>query len=323
LPVLKWAKSQGGVAGYAHSGWGLEPEDGKVTDLPNYAMPKMNGIGANEFIVTVTQGACDFISAGDTPVHWELNIWYHTLNCGFRSAISGETDYPCIFDDRVGMARSYVKLGRRLDFNAFAQEIKAGNAYVSDGYSHIIDFSVGKTKFGRKSNELHLSGTNRLNVTARVAAYLEEEQSEASKLIAEGGRLGRPYWHLEKARLPGSRKVALELIVNGEVAATEEIEADGAWRDVTFEHRFERSSWVALRILPSSHTNPIFVHVNEAPIRASKRSAEWCRAAVDKCWEQKAPAIRETEKGAAQAAYDAARAAYDAAIAEAFEDTGP
>ena len=25
LPVFNWAKSQGAVAGYAHSGWGLEP----------------------------------------------------------------------------------------------------------------------------------------------------------------------------------------------------------------------------------------------------------------------------------------------------------
>ena len=66
LPVLQWGKGQGGVVGYAHSGWGLEPTQ-PTLDLPNYAMPKFDGIGANEYIVTATQGACDFISAGDTP----------------------------------------------------------------------------------------------------------------------------------------------------------------------------------------------------------------------------------------------------------------
>ena len=30
--------------------------------------------------------SCDFISAVDTPIVWELNIWYHTLNCGYRCA---------------------------------------------------------------------------------------------------------------------------------------------------------------------------------------------------------------------------------------------
>jgi hypothetical protein len=35
LPVLAWAKKQGAAAGYAHSGWGLEPVT-PTTELPNY-----------------------------------------------------------------------------------------------------------------------------------------------------------------------------------------------------------------------------------------------------------------------------------------------
>jgi hypothetical protein len=65
LPILKWAKSQGVVTGFAHSGWGLEV---KSSDLPNYEMPGFDGIGANEYIVDVTHpDTVDFISAGDTP----------------------------------------------------------------------------------------------------------------------------------------------------------------------------------------------------------------------------------------------------------------
>ena len=64
-----------------------------------------DGIGANEYIVDVTHpDMVDFISAVDTPYVWELNIWYHTLNVGFRTRISGETDFPCIYDERVGWA---------------------------------------------------------------------------------------------------------------------------------------------------------------------------------------------------------------------------
>ena len=66
-------------------------------------MPGFDGIGANEYIVDVTHpDTVDFISAGDTPYVWELSIWYHTLNVGFRTRIAGETDFPCITDDRVG-----------------------------------------------------------------------------------------------------------------------------------------------------------------------------------------------------------------------------
>src|SRR5262249_15224460 len=73
LPILKWAKAQGAVAGFAHSGWGLAI----TTDaLPNYEMPKFDGIGANEYVVDVAHDAVDFISTVDTPFVWELNIWY-------------------------------------------------------------------------------------------------------------------------------------------------------------------------------------------------------------------------------------------------------
>ena len=87
-----------------------------------------------------------------------------------------------------------------------------------------------------------------------------------------------------------------------------------------FKTKIERSSWVAMRILPSSHTNPVFVIVDGQPIRASRKSAEWCRAAVDRCWEMKSPAIRDSEQGQAANAYDSARAAYDAIAAESFDD---
>ena len=82
-------------------------------------MPKFDGIGANEYIVDVVHDACDFISAVDTPSVWELNIWYHTLNCGYTCRISGETDFPCIYGDKVGLGRAYVKLdgGPPLDYD--------------------------------------------------------------------------------------------------------------------------------------------------------------------------------------------------------------
>src|SRR5258705_531398 len=81
--------------------------------------------------------------------------------------------------------------------------------------------------------------------------------------------------------------------------ARQEIEADGVERPLTFDYHIDRSSWVALRILPSSHTNPIFVLVNDKPIRASRQSAEWCLKAVDQCWSQKSSHIRLEERGEA------------------------
>jgi hypothetical protein len=73
---------------------------------------------------------------------------------------------------------------------------------------------------------------------------------------------------------------------------------------------------VALRILPSAHTHPVFVQVAGKPIRASKRSAQWCRACVDKVWEVKSPFMRASERAAAAQAFDHARRRYEAIGAE-------
>jgi len=43
------------------------------------------------------------------------------------------------------------------------------------------------------------------------------------------------------------------------------------------------------------HTNPIFAVVDGQPIRASRRSTEWCLAAVNQSWTQKAPKIAPAE----------------------------
>ena len=98
--------------------------------------------------------------------------------------------------------------------------------------------------------------------------------------------------------------------------ATRRVPADGQLRDIAFDVSIDKSSWIAARILPSSHTNPVFVLVGENPIRASRRSAEWCLTAVNQCWTQKAPAIRTSEQAEARAAYDHAREVYKRLIAE-------
>ncbi len=316
LNTLRWAKKQGGVVGPAHSGWGLQV---KGNELPNYNLPPYDGIGANEYIVDVTHmvegpdgkptPAVDFMSTVDTPPIWELNMWYHTLNCGFRTRVSGETDFPCIYGERVGLGRSYVKLDGKLDFDAWCEEIRNGRNYVSDGKSHLIDFkanlSTGSRQavaVGENGSELKLSTSGTVRLSAKVAAFLPE--------IREKHNFQRFYWHIEKARIPDTREVPVELIVNGQSIERKTVVADGKLQDISFDVKIDRSSWVALRIFPSSHTNPIFVLVGDKPIRASKRSADWCLKGVDKCWSQKQRFYAAKEMDDARTAYEHARETY-------------
>ena len=310
LPILKWARAQGAVVGFAHSGWGLEV---KTDKLPNYEVPAFDGIGANEYIVDVAHDAVDFISAVDTPSIWELNIWYHTLNSGFRTRVSGETDFPCITPHRVGLGRSYVQLAGPLEYDYWVNGIRDGRSYVSDGKSHLIDFRVNDLPVGTQGSELKLRKAENVRVSARVAARLDPQPDNA---LRDKPYYEQPYWDLERARVGATRDVTVEVIVNGQAVANKRILADGAVREVVFDVAVERSSWIALRILHSSHTNPIFVTVHDAPIRASKRSAEWCLKAVDQCWRQKAGQISSRERPEAEKAYEHARKMYRKIIAE-------
>jgi hypothetical protein len=305
-------------------------------------MPGFDGIGANEYIVDVTSpGVVDFISSVDTPYVWELNIWYHTLNVGFRTRISGETDFPCITDARVGQGRVYAKIDGPLTYAAWLDALRAGRSYVSDGRSHLMDFSVNGTEVGTHASEVQMAKAGNVHVHAKVSAYLPAadgamgDGEEPTSLIPLGNAWTKhvagiasskdlhdraldtePYWHIERARIPGTREVPVEVVVNGKAVARRNIVADGAVQDLAFDVPIERSSWVALRVLGSSHSNPIFVVVGGKPIRASRQSAEWCLAAVNQCWTQKVSKISQRELPDARAAYDHARTTYTRLIEE-------
>jgi len=334
LPILRWGKSQKAVVGFAHSGWGLEV---KSSELPNYEMPGFDGIGANEYIVDVTYpDTADFISTMDTPYVWELNIWYQTLNVGFRTRVSGETDFPCITDTRVGQGRVYAKVDGELTYAKWLEAVRGGRSYVSDGRSHLMDFRVNGLEAGTHNSEVQLPASGTVHVTLKAAAYLNPAVDliphdlagdQPSWVVttapnAPGGLIRdrpyseRPYWHIERARIGETREVPVEIVVDGKAVARKNMVADGQVRDLEFDVPVERSSWIAARILPSSHTNPIFLVVNGKPMRPLRASAEWCLAAVDQCWTQKAPKISARELGDARQAYDHAREVYKKLIAE-------
>jgi hypothetical protein len=52
------------------------------------------------------------------------------------------------------------------------------------------------------------------------------------------------------------------------------------------------------------------------PVRASRRSAEWCLKGVDQCWSQKERFIRRDELEQAKADYEHARRTYKTLISE-------
>ncbi|MFO0870914.1 MAG: CehA/McbA family metallohydrolase [Pirellulales bacterium] len=375
LPVMRWAKEQGGVTGYAHAASGLhiDPQaaarrlreasdrdgDAQVSaaeaasallpeafatidadqsgaldeqelrrsherardELPNLAIPEMNGVGAMEIFVTVPARACDFISAMDTRRIQEWNTWYHLLNCGFPLKVSGETDFPCMSSRQVGQGRVYVQLGNveRLDFANWCAGLARGASYVSDGYAHAVDFQVADRRPGEAPVSLSQRGP--VVARARVAFAPATPRTVAQGLVAAPGQR-----HLlgDTVELHGPRiddyvtggERVVELLRNGRVVAERRVPADGQLHELEWTVDVEASSWLALRQFPQLHTNPVEVRVADQPIRASRASARWCLACLDLLWQNRQRNIAAAERPDAERAYAEARRTFQQIAAE-------
>lgn len=318
LNTLRWAKAQGAICGTAHSGSGLTTYvdrldiDAGPNGLPHFNIPAYDGIGANEYVMDVTHElpgpyglpvpAVDFIATMNTPRCDEWNMWYHTLNCGYRVRASGETDFPCMSGERVGIGRVYVKVDGELNYPDWVQGLADGRSYVSDALAHLIDFRAtteeGVTVLvGEQGSELRLSAPQKVSFTADCAVLTDRDSIDAKD----------------------AETVTVELIVNGYPVDTAQLKADGTLRPLQFDAVLDRSSWVALRVFPHAHTNPIFVLVDGKPIRASKASAEWMLRGVEQCWKQKRNTYAPDEQDQAKADYEHARGEFRRLISEATE----
>jgi hypothetical protein len=245
------------------------------------------------------------------------------MNCGFPLKVSGETDFPCMSGSRVGQGRVYVQLGKidRVDFADWCAGLAEGRSYVSDGYAHALEFTVGGKPAG---STVDLTEPGEVAVKAKVAFA-----SETPLGVAHGGELPREAaaWagdtvtlhgprHPDEARRKGGLR-RVELIVNGSVAASTDVPADDKIHEVAWDVPIERSSWVALRHFPQMHTNPVTVRVAGKPIRASRESALWCVACIEQLWRAREKAIRADEREAARATFQKMIEVYRKIAAEA------
>ncbi|WP_395749647.1 CehA/McbA family metallohydrolase [Prosthecobacter sp.] len=290
--------------------------------LPNVAIPDAGG---HEIFVTTAHGVCDFISAMDTARLLEWNTWYHLMNCGFPLKAAGETDFPCMSGTRVGQGRTYVKLGKidSIDFTKWCEGLAKGSSYVSDGYAHALDFTVAGQSSG---DEVRLAQPGRVEVKVKTAfgseTPLEIAYGGASPVA--GARLTGDtvnYHDATTAQPYAGGKRKIELVVNGLPVAVREVLADDQVHELVFNVDIPRSSWVAVRQFPQMHTNPVNVIVADQPIRASRRSAQWCLACIEQLWRVREKNIAPAERDAARRAYEEAKEIYRRIASEAEQGT--
>lgn len=195
-------------------------------------------------------------------------LYYRLLNCGFRLPATGGTDnFPDVWrDPPPGTDRTYARVDGPLSVVSWLEAVKAGRTFATTG-PLITHFTVDGAEAG---GQVRLPGGGRgeLSVEVRVESIAPLDR--------------------------------LEVIVNGQVAATVTAPRETAAADDSSTHRLEfggavaapDGGWVAVRIVGPphrhvadsyafAHTSPVYVTREGRPAFVSSADAAYLAEVVE------------------------------------------
>ncbi len=243
--ILEWANDQGAVTGLCH----MQYLNDKFQDELNCCAPL-------DFPVEVALGTIDFLAEDVWVNDAAVNAYYKLLNCGFKPGWAAGTDFPCNNSEPPGSLLTYVRIDNQpLTYEKWIDGIKKGRTVVAlNGHNEFLDLKVNDNS--GPGDEINLIKGAKVSVNVKWTAAKE---------------------------LTGS----IELICNGKVVATQDGMAKPG-TPVVMEASLEipGSSWICARRMNESghqsHTAPVYISVNNKPIRASAEDAEFFVDWIDK-----------------------------------------
>jgi hypothetical protein len=162
--VFRETKSQGGLAGFAHMGWGSRD------DSP----PKMN----RGVTLLAPLGLVDFIEVlqGGRLID---DGWYRLLNLGLRVKPAAGTDWP--YSDFPGVVRFYVKVDGPFNLDNWFKAYDEGKTFVTNG--PLLDFSVNGKGIG---SELRVKKGAKLDIVAAAKLNPDVDSLDRLELVVLG-----------------------------------------------------------------------------------------------------------------------------------------
>lgn len=242
--VLEWSKNKGAVTGFVY----MKHFNDSVDNNSNCCFPL-------DYSVEAALGTIDFIAENSLQNDAVIRSYYRLLNCGFRIGLAAVTDFPCKLDSGNNNSLTYVQVkDQPLTYDKWIEGIKKGRSVVSlNGHNEFLDIKANN--ISTPGDEIKVKGQADVNVMVRWTATKEFK-----------GRI--------------------ELLCNGKVVATQSGTArPGASVVLIATQKFIRSGWLSARRMDEkghvTHTAPIYVIVNDQPIRASVGDAKYFISWID------------------------------------------
>ncbi|MCS6864116.1 MAG: CehA/McbA family metallohydrolase [Gemmataceae bacterium] len=355
-PLMKWAKEQGAVTGYAHSanGLGVNPQaattrlfraldtnnDGHITpaEAQSGRLPLPEPFARGD---TNKDGRLSFeelLQSTERTVSVLPNLNIPEMNgIGAQEICVTTALQVCDFISAMDTARVP-------EWNCWYHILNCGFPLKASGETDFPCIAGSRVGMGRVY--VHLGkATDAIDYAAwcrgiaQGRSYISDGYAHALEFTVNGVAPGYGEVKLKapgsvrvKAKVAFAKEVALgtapgaeapkgdmrnvELIVNGKVIQSQKIPADDQEHELDWTITLDTSSWVALRHFPQMHTNPVNVLVAGQPIRASKASAQWCIGVIEQLWRVRAKDIKPEERGEAEKAFQKALEIYQQIASE-------
>ena len=240
-PAIEWGKKQGAVVGFVHMQY-----------LPAAGFPdKLDCCKPLEYPVETALGSVDFLEEDVWFSESAIKAYYKILNCGFRPGLAAGTDYPCNDLTPLGSLLTYVRIpGGNLSYGEWIRGIAEGRTVISRAaHSEFLELKVNENAL--PGDEIILKNKSNVHVDVKwtVAANF-------------------------------TKKGTIELVKNGKVVASKKGVCTSSNPLILSAYvEFDKSGWLAARRMNENgyvtHTGAVFVIVNNTPIRASQKDAEY------------------------------------------------
>ncbi|MBL7697306.1 MAG: CehA/McbA family metallohydrolase [Chitinophagaceae bacterium] len=259
--ILEWAKKQNAVRGFAHFQY-----------LNDNIQKELNCCIPVDYPVEAALGTIDFVSEDVFSTNFDnstvfsseaaMNAYYKLLNCGFKIGLAAGTDYPCNNNEPPGTMLTYAKVDGKLTYRKWIDAIKKGQTVVSrNGHREFIDLKVNN----------NFSPGDEIKSGSPVDATIEVKWSCSA-----------PYdgW--------------IELVHNGDVISSQPATAEPG-TPFTFKTkvRISESGWICARRMARNghqvHTAPVYFSIDNKPVRANSKDAQFFVSWIDNILEKITP----------------------------------
>ena len=204
----------------------------------------------------------------DLKMNSGLRLWYRLLNCGLRIPATAGTDK---MNNRVsvGANRVYAMVDGKFNYQSWIDALNKGRSFVSN--SPFIFCRVNDKIAG---DELNITGKKTLTIEAEMWTQLPVDRLE---IIVNGDVVA------EKIVKPGETHASLKYTYTPQksvwiAARANQSSQEFAFSGVSFQQRRDAGAGATLlnRYYGTSrpettfgHTNPVYVTVNQQPIRSA------------------------------------------------------